>query len=243
MNLIGNIAHLIIQENQLKEMIEGIISYHVLPEMQSSEPFLRMRAIWLYGEFQYLGFADQTHIHQVMDSMYKCLYDQELPVKVYAATTIYKLLKNSEAAQTFLRPGLKDILQVYLKLLSEIESDELVTALEKIVSFYKEDIEPFALLLSSQLVDSYQRLIQVNAIDDGGDSAMASMGCVTALGRIIRSCKSNKEILAKLEKIVYPVIVHSFTLEGDGTLEEASDCLSLLLYYGGRNNLHGPAVS
>jgi hypothetical protein len=33
-----------------------------------------------------------------MDSMYKCLYDQELPVKVYAATTIYKLLKNSEAA-------------------------------------------------------------------------------------------------------------------------------------------------
>lgn len=62
-----------------------------------------------------------------------------------AATTIYKLLRNNEVAQSFLRPALGDMLQVYLKLMSEIDSEELVTALEKIVQFYKEDIEPYAL--------------------------------------------------------------------------------------------------
>lgn len=45
----------------------------------------------------------------------------------------------------FLRPALKDILQVYLKMMSEIESEELVNALEEIVSLYKDDIGPYAL--------------------------------------------------------------------------------------------------
>jgi hypothetical protein len=47
------------------------------------------------------------------------------------------------------------VLDIYLNLMSEIESDELVTALERIVNFYKEDMEPFALRLSEQLVHSY----------------------------------------------------------------------------------------
>lgn len=143
-----------------------MISYHVMPELQSPEAYLRWRAIWLYGEFQSFSFVDQNHIHQVVDSIYKCLYDEDLPVKIIAATTIYKLLANNEVAQGFLRPGLHDILQVYLKLMTEVDSDELVTALERIVSYYREDMEPFALQLCTQLVDSYHRLIQINVVDD-----------------------------------------------------------------------------
>ena len=43
--------------------------------------------------------------------------------------------------------------------MQEIESEELVSALEEIVSHYKDDIEPFAVQLAEQLVGSYQRLI------------------------------------------------------------------------------------
>ena len=49
-------------------------------------------------------------------------------------------------------------MQVYLQLMNEIDSDDLVTALERLVQFYKEDMEPFAIQISKQLVDSYQRL-------------------------------------------------------------------------------------
>ena len=43
--------------------------------------------------------------------------------------------------------------------MNDIESDELVTGLERIVAFYKEDMEPFSIKITQQLVDSYLRLI------------------------------------------------------------------------------------
>ncbi len=62
---------------------------------------------------------------------------------------------------TFLKPALKNLLQIYLKLMQEIESEELVGALEEIVKHFKDDIGPYAVELAEQLVAAYQRLIQV----------------------------------------------------------------------------------
>jgi hypothetical protein len=58
--------------------------------------------------------------------------------------------------------------------MNEIESEELVNALEEIVSLYKDDIGPFAIQLTEQLVASYQRLVQTNPEDDDGESALAA---------------------------------------------------------------------
>jgi hypothetical protein len=55
---------------------------------------------------------------------------------------------HNEECTNLLKPALKEILQIYLKMMSEIDSEELVSALEEIVSHFKEDIEPFALELS-----------------------------------------------------------------------------------------------
>lgn len=62
---------------------------------------------------------------------------------------------------------------------------------------------------------------------------MAAVGCVTALSRILRSCKSNADLLSRLEALIYPVIEHSLTSNGLESLEEAADCLNLLIYYRG----------
>lgn len=43
-----------------------------------------------------------------------------------------------------LKPALKNVLEAYLKLMTEIESEELVSALEEIVSHFKDDIAPYA---------------------------------------------------------------------------------------------------
>jgi hypothetical protein len=95
--------------------------------------------------------------------------------------------------------------------MNEIESEELVTALERIVAFYKEDMKPFAIKLSEQLVDSFQKLIMIDVKEDGGESAIAAVGCFTALTRIIRSCRSDVELLSKIERIIYPILEYSFS--------------------------------
>jgi hypothetical protein len=79
-----------------------------------------------------------------VDSVYKCLFDHDLPVRLTAATSIHKLLINDEASQ-FLKPALKNILEQYLKIMTEIDSEELVSALEEIVKHFKDDIAPYAI--------------------------------------------------------------------------------------------------
>jgi len=44
-----------------------------------------------------------------------------------------------------LKPHLKEILEAYLKLMNEIDHEQLVYALKEIVSLYSEEIEPFAI--------------------------------------------------------------------------------------------------
>jgi hypothetical protein len=86
---------------------------------------------------------------------------------------------------------LKEILHQYLGLMNEIDSEELVSALEIIINRYKDDISPFAFQLTEQLVGSYQRLVSVNVDEDNGESALAAVGCITAIRRILEGCESN----------------------------------------------------
>ena len=147
----------------------------VFPELKNQQPFMRMRALWMYGEFcGNLSFKDNAHMKEVVGQTYTCLTtDPALPVRLTAAVSMKELLRNDEACN-LLKPYLKEILGSYLKLMTEIESEELVNALEEIVSLYNEDIGPFATELTTHLVASYQRLIQTNPDDDDGEAALAA---------------------------------------------------------------------
>lgn len=59
----------------------------------------------------------------------------------------------------FLRPGLESILKIYLKLIDEIDFDELVHALQELVNVYQEEIAPHALALCDKLGQAFLRLI------------------------------------------------------------------------------------
>lgn len=144
---------------------------------------------------------------------------------------------HSDECTALLKPALKDILQIYLKLMTEIDSEELVGALEEIVSHFKDDIGPFALELTEQLVGAYKRLSQVNNDDDDGESALAAVGCVTAIRRILDSIQGNKELISRVEELVYPMMLYSLTPDGMDSIEDALDCIALLLYHGSVNGV------
>ena len=65
-------------------------------------------------------------------------------MKYEAALALSKMLKNDVAAD-FLKPALKNLLEVYLKIMEDIDSEELISALEEIVEKFSEDIGPFAI--------------------------------------------------------------------------------------------------
>jgi len=77
----------------------------------------------------------------------------------------------------------------------------------------------------------------VQADDDDGESALAAVGCVTAIRRILDSVQNNKELMSKVEELVYPIMLHSLTPDGMDSIEDALDCIALLLYHGSTNGV------
>ena len=51
-----------------------------------------------------------------------------MPVRVNAAVSLVKLLDHPAAVE-FVRPGLSDVIRIYLKLIDDIDYDELITSL------------------------------------------------------------------------------------------------------------------
>ena len=78
-----------------------------------------------------------------------------MPIRFAAALALSKMLTNSTAVE-FLKPALKNILECYLKIMDEIDSEELIGALEQIMEVFADDIGPFAVQLSQQLASKYQ---------------------------------------------------------------------------------------
>jgi hypothetical protein len=55
-----------------------------------------------------------------------------------------------------------------LKLIDEIDYDELIESLKVIVEIFSEEIAPYALELCSKLGESYCRLMESQKSQDGG---------------------------------------------------------------------------
>ncbi len=150
---IGSLFEELQPYKSLRQTVEPMMQMFVLPELKNSQPFLRMRALWMYGQFcDHLKFKDTAHMKEIVEATYICLHsDPALPVRLNAAIAMKELLRDENACN-MLKPHLKEILESYLKLMNEIESEELVNALEEIVSLYNEDIGPFAIQLTEHLV-------------------------------------------------------------------------------------------
>lgn len=63
-----------------------------------------------------------------MNAIYANLNHSDLPVRVEAALALNGLLEH-QIAIDFLRPGLEMLLKTYLKIMDDIDFDELVIAL------------------------------------------------------------------------------------------------------------------
>ena len=163
--------------------------------------------------------------------MYRNLQDADLPVRLAAATALHRLLHN-ELALGFMKPALGSVLQIFLRLMGEIDSEELVEALEELVAHFKDDVAPFALQLAEHLVTSYQRLIGTSVEEDDGEGALAAVGCAETVKRVLEACKDKPTLLAQLEGVVYPLLAHALTAAGLDAVQDGFDSVALLVYHG-----------
>ena len=83
--------------------------------------------------------------------------------------------------------------------MEEIDSEELIAALEEIVEKFSEDIGPFAVQLAQQLAAKYKALVTEDHGDDEDgeeERALAAASCVAAIRRILEAINKDKNGLA-----------------------------------------------
>lgn len=125
-------------------------------------------------------------MRHVLNGIYSSLSSEHLPVRVEAALALNGML-SKEIAIEFLRPGLETLLKTYLKIMDEIDFDELVEALQELVNVYQDEIAPYATSLCSKLGDAYLRLLSVKGTgeDEDQETSLTAEGLMTAIRRVL----------------------------------------------------------
>ncbi len=107
-------------------------------------------------------------MRHVLNAIFSSLSSEHLPVRVEAAMALNGLLSH-QIAIDFLRPGLETLLKTYLKIMDDIDFDDLVKALQELVNVYNEEIAPYAVSLCSKLGEAYIRLLQSKGTGEDED--------------------------------------------------------------------------
>ena len=197
----GSLSKAIKSDKSFVEHAEHLLFTYVLQEFGSSVGFLRSRACWVYSRFVFIQYTIPTHQDSVLTHMCKLMLDSELPVRIEAAVGLPKLL-SWDLACAKITPEIQNVLAVYLELMTQIDSEDLVEALEDVVAVFAVEIVPFALDLSKRLIAAFLAMIGKEVVEQ---SVMAATTTLSTLGKIIDTLDDRPQDLVTISYELQPV--------------------------------------
>ena len=221
---------------ELSSQIQDLLALHVYPELSSTIGFLRSRSCWAYGKFASFPFSNKEHQQQALEKICLLLLDPSLPVKYEAALTIPKILI-WDISKTRIKGEISNLLKIYLNLINEIDSEEIIEALENIVENFTVEVLPFVVELVEQLCLTFKKLASREIADDNGDSAMAAVSSLNTIQKLIETVGNNQNELYKISLGLFDVLEHCLSKNGFEYMEEALSILNLIVYNADSNSL------
>lgn len=148
-------------------MASDILEQHVFTAINFEGQFdtsiekciLSARALWTYRRFARFDFRNKAHLLTASEKIFQHLQHPNIVVRVEAAQTVSALLEYPEVVD-MVRPGLQNVLKVFLTIMDEIDYDELVHSLRRIVEVFSDEVAPYAKSLCMKLSDAFIRLIK-----------------------------------------------------------------------------------
>lgn len=237
-NEVGSLSEVIRKHENLAVQVQEMLALYIFPELSNTLGFLRARAAWAYGQFSSFPFSNIDHQKSVLEKICNLVLDSDLPVKYEAALTLPKIL-SWEISKSRVSGEISNVLKIYLDLINEIDSEEIIEALEDIVTSYSAEVLPFAIELSQQLAETFTRLAGKEHVGEEDDSAMAAVSVLNTLNKIIETVSDKSQELLKISEIVRPLLQYSLSKEGSAYMEEGLNILSSLLYFAPAGTLTG----
>lgn len=232
LNIVGTLSSSILANDTLKSNMEYLLKKYVIPEFVNKIGFLRARACWLFGIYGGFSYENKEILGEAIQGIYNCLVKDDLPVRYQAAIALDKVINGDEELINYLKPNLAQILESFIYLISEVDDDELPNALERIVTYFQENIQDYAIEIIKHLVLIFSKSNNQKDKDDNeeGEKQLSGCGCLSAIATILKSGLP-AETLLKAEELVMPILDLAFSVNGEDFILEALQILSAITFH------------
>lgn len=170
---IGHLAPVLRRQagaEQFAAQMEPVLRVHALAELASPVGFMRARACILYSMmYRHMDFGQGSpHFAASAEGMLQLLNDDELPVRVQAASALEHLVPR-RAAVPLLLPRLAHITERLFALMHEVGNEETVTTLDALIGAFGEHMAPYAVRVVGTLAAEFHRVLE-NEEDEEEDT-------------------------------------------------------------------------
>ncbi|EGR30486.1 hypothetical protein IMG5_130780 [Ichthyophthirius multifiliis] len=233
-NLLGIIRDQVLTIYEVKEItvqLENVLQNYIIPLFQSDIGILKARVCQTIGIFGGIQFTNPYNLQNIITGLSQCMINGDLVLKTQSSIALQYYI-NQEGVKDLIRPGLSDMLSIYIKLMNKLDNDSLVSALEVIVSNFTEEIAPYAYDLAFHLSSVFYRYKnkEVGEEENCEDGEVSGAECLQAIINILEA-PLEVQVYQKIEKdFLSKLIVECFVDKEQRYLEEGFSILNILLF-------------
>eukprot|EP00347_Sterkiella_histriomuscorum_P010158 403377381 len=198
-----------------QDHIDQFIGQHVLPELQSPHVLMKISAIRLIGNFYRFSYKTEEMQVIIFEGYIQSIQDQNNLVRYYAAANL-PLLLNHKIIFNLTKIKLSLVLKEYLKLLTELEEEEIIKALKLFLDVYQNDITAEAWDIIFELINCFQNCYkpedQILCLNDVNFRRKENVAiqCLSSINTILGSISENQELLKRIERVLSSTIQKIF---------------------------------
>lgn len=154
-------------------------------------------------------------LKSVLEGLITCLRDPTLPVQAAAAVAL-RCLISEEGATDLLRPLLAHIVGEYFRIMEEVGSESVISALETIIEEYGDQIADIAVVIVVQLVKCFH---EYAADIDEEEAQYNAAQCLETINSTLEAIEEHQGIILQLEPVLHPLILSVLAANENNSFE------------------------
>lgn len=191
---VESVGEVIQHDKILVDKLPFFFENFVMPSLNYDNPYLRSRACSVYATLGgIVTFNDSLSYQKACQGITSCMNYKALPVRVSGCEALTVLLYNQEARE-MLKSDLQNILNIIFELMTLIDSDDLIEALEGIVKQFSDSIGPYTVGLVEGLSQAYFTYKGGSSNSDevivdelmGSESTRAAEACLDTIHNLLK---------------------------------------------------------
>jgi len=208
--------------------VEQLMMTHVIPDFSSPFPFLRYCACRCLASFIRSKWSSEEVESKVAQSLITLLGDQDLVVRVEAASRVATICsKGTVAMSRVVLRFIPDVVQAMLSLTQQVDVDIVFSSLQTLIAMFPMEVLPYGRDLCKSLVDSFIRII--GEVSEGGDdediqTIAAASDCIDSLDTLLSAfaldsnnvgyVDAGRQVLREVSSVIQPLLSIVIGLSG-----------------------------